>query len=687
MRFLRLITALSILAQPSLAEPWLVPASHPSITAMSTFREQALSAWIINAPFPVNWGKRPVSLRRLAEGVRIAGRISTSLWEYLHSLGHPLDFKTPSDDARVGSVLSARAERERYVPDHEGSSTTTLQDALDRIAESLASNVPSQVEQGLKDVNRLIADLRQLEAHHDIEHFVDRWRTHEDPLHNVQISDIPGALHYAQLLRFRALRRMYFNRILLLEDLDVIDREHLLIRHFQKQMTKGLDGQDSSLAMIDSHFRPATGQENGRFITFDWGGTNFRVLIVELNPDGRRPEDRMRILDEARMEVHVKKNDHTFKSADQLHDELARFVRDFLDRSPHARDVAHFDVGYVFSFAVQQTGPRSGKVTAWSKAGGPLEMLGKDPVQFMEAALRRNGLGDRLTIRALANDTIATYQTGRYWDPNTSVAQIAGTGDNKASQPVKRDNLRNFESGNYDLPYETLIDRALDAVTPNRGEHRLEKMTAGMYLGEALRLALKEVSGHDRYFAGWFHPNSLLMKPFDAEDASNPDRHVVTADLTAIAEGHVAEVLQRWGVRSPSPRDVEALELLGAAIVHRSAQLTAVTLAATILFEDPHLFRKHAISVDGSLYTKYPGYKTLLELYLAEVFQQQGLKLTPHQIYTFNIEEATGRGAAIIAAIAARQSDDVGRLRRFWEIITSFFLMHSIQPNIFARSA
>jgi hexokinase len=45
------------------------------------------------------------------------------------------------------------------------------------------------------------------------------------------------------------------------------------------------------------------------------------------------------------------------------------------------------------------------------------------------------------------------------------------------------------------------IDNQLDALTPNEGKQRYEKMISGMYLGELTRLALYQLATEGAVFA------------------------------------------------------------------------------------------------------------------------------------------------------------------------------------------
>jgi hexokinase len=79
----------------------------------------------------------------------------------------------------------------------------------------------------------------------------------------------------------------------LADDFNLSDEElHQLINAFHSEMDKGLvsvpssePSKRSSLKMIPSYVGKPTGQEKGEFYALDLGGTNFRVIRLQLLGD------------------------------------------------------------------------------------------------------------------------------------------------------------------------------------------------------------------------------------------------------------------------------------------------------------------------------------------------------------------------------------------------------------------
>jgi len=72
-------------------------------------------------------------------------------------------------------------------------------------------------------------------------------------------------------------------------DLDVTDLRRI-VEAFLQEMNNGLKGLPSSLKMLLTYIGNATGREKGVYLGLDLGGSNFRVLMVILPGNGRKPK-------------------------------------------------------------------------------------------------------------------------------------------------------------------------------------------------------------------------------------------------------------------------------------------------------------------------------------------------------------------------------------------------------------
>ena len=193
-----------------------------------------------------------------------------------------------------------------------------------------------------------------------------------------------------------------------------------IMRSFHREMDSGLAGGKSSLKMIPTYASKPTGDEKGRFIALDLGGTNCRILEVELKGKGRYS-----ILGVTRCSLG--REDIT-GTGNALFDFIAGCVRGFLDIEGLSSGEKR-DLGFTFSFPVEQTGIAAGKLLKWTKGFSASGVEGRDVVKLLDDALRRQGLGN-IKVAALMNDTVGTLVSKSYEDPSCDVGVIIGTGTN-----------------------------------------------------------------------------------------------------------------------------------------------------------------------------------------------------------------------------------------------------------------
>ncbi|KAJ8540916.1 hypothetical protein K7X08_001732 [Anisodus acutangulus] len=273
----------------------------------------------------------------------------------------------------------------------------------------------------------------------------------------------------------------------------------------------------SDLKMILSYVDTLpTGNEKCLFYALDLGGTNFRVLRVQL---GGKEE---RVITTECEQVSIPQ-ELMFATSEELFDFIASALRKFAQKEggkfelPQGRTR---EIGFMFSFPVKQTSIKSGILIKWTKGFAVSGTAGKDVVACLNEAMERQGM--YMQVSALVNDTVGTLAGARYWDDNVMVAVILGTGTNacyveradaipkltKRMQIVNTE-WRAFSNG---LPL-TEFDREMDAESINPGEQIFEKTISGMYLGEIVRRVLVKMAKVGGLFGGSYVPEKLVT-PF-----------------------------------------------------------------------------------------------------------------------------------------------------------------------------
>jgi len=225
-----------------------------------------------------------------------------------------------------------------------------------------------------------------------------------------------------------------------------------------------------------------TGDEHGLYYALDLGGTNFRVLRVQLG--GREKRVIKQQYEEVSIPPHL-----MVGSSMELFDFIAAALAKFVDTEGedfHLPEGRQRELGFTFSFPVNQTSISSGTLIKWTKGFSVNGTVGADVVSELSKAMERQGLDMKVT--ALVNDTVGTLAGGRYLDNDVVAAVILGTGTNAAYVehanaipkwtgllPKSGNMVINTEWGSFKsdkLPLSE-YDKAMDFESLNPGEQVL----------------------------------------------------------------------------------------------------------------------------------------------------------------------------------------------------------------------
>lgn len=352
-----------------------------------------------------------------------------------------------------------------------------------------------------------------------------------------------------------------------------------------------------------------------------------------------------------------------------------------------------FQLGFTFSFPVNQIGINRGTLARWTKGFDIGEAIGKDVCELLQIEI--DALYLPVRVAALVNDTVGTLMARSYGSPGktgTLLGAIFGTGTNgayveKLDKVTKLDSLQgseydkstgemivNTEWGSFDnqmsvLP-NTPYDDALDKESNNPGIQMFEKRVSGMFLGEILRRAILALH------------NSPKCQLFKDDDSSTNDIHsttsvaedsplfkqwgldtsflsIVQADNSLNLHATRQSLSRDLGVEAASTEDAEAVKLLVTAIGKRAARLSAVAIGGVVISTGNNIPKGGGeedvvdVGVDGSLVEFYPGF----EDYMREAFREiEGVGKDGEKRIRIGIaKDGSGVGAALIALVAAQR--------------------------------
>ncbi|CAF1468637.1 unnamed protein product, partial [Adineta ricciae] len=386
----------------------------------------------------------------------------------------------------------------------------------------------------------------------------------------------------------------------------------------------------SDLKMLSTYVTNLpTKKERGEILALDLGGTNFRTLLVRLDPN-REPQ----VISEAHIVPDSKKI---------LAQDLFEFIVDVLKEFMKQNQLnlsQEYVLGFTFSFACEQIALNRGKFLTPSKGWILSDLVGQDVVEKLQRVIYEKQL--KVKVTALINDTVGTLMACAYRENTCRIGVILGTGtnacyfedidkiqtisDRSALPEGVREMIINTEWGalGENGCLDKLItdfDREIDRISNNPGIHIFEKLISGMYMG---RLAAEVLA-------------------------------------TLINRGLI---LKTQRDHQQSYRYYAPFHAL------RAAMLTAAAIA--VLMKRVYENRKEdmakiCIGIDGSLYRFHPRFNMVIQRHLkilAPVLLNYELRISA---------DGSGIGAAICAITAndARQALQKGEIEK-----SSFYQQH-----------
>ncbi|GFS30994.1 hexokinase-like 1 [Actinidia rufa] len=454
-------------------------------------------------------------------------------------------------------------------------------------------------------------------------------------------------------------RRTWRRAVVVLEELEqgcaaAVGRLRQVVDAMAVEMHAGLASEGGSklkmlLTFVDSL---PHGSEKGTYYALDLGGTNFRVLRVQLGGNSSA------IL-EHDVEQKPIPQDLMTSTSEDLFDFIASSLKEFVEKEgdPELSSVKRRELGFTFSFPVKQTSVSSGILIKWTKGFSIENLVGKDVSECLEQAISKRGLDMR--VAALVNDTVGTLALGHYHDEDTVAAVIIGTGM-----------VVNMEWGNFWSSHMPRMsyDVDLDADSPNPNDQGFEKMISGMYLGDIVRRVILRMSQESDVFGPVSSKLSvpfILRTPFMAamHEDDSPDLRDVARILNDVLEipdvplkvrklvVNVCDVVTRRAARLAAAGIVGILKKIGR---DGSGGITS----ARIKTGSPSKIQRTVVAIEGGLYTSYSIFREYLNEAMAEIL---GEEVSPHVILKVT-EDGSGIGAALLAASNSSPSVDSVKL-------------------------
>ena len=418
---------------------------------------------------------------------------------------------------------------------------------------------------------------------------------------------------------------------------------------FVSEMNKGIHQQPSSLQMENTYVPELLdGTEEGLYLALDLGGTNFRVLLLEL-AHGKPVREEVK-------KYHIS-SELRVGSAIRLFDYLAECVSDFVI-AQGLQDV-ELPLGFTFSFPMIQHSLDIGILVTWTKTFNCPDAVNQDAVRLLREAFDRRG-DTKVKVVAVLNDTTGTMIQGSTLDSNTAIGLILGTGSN-ACYLERADRVEHWETERHgereviiDIEWgafgdngvldfiKTDYDRENDANSLIVNSFTFEKYISGKYLGEIVRLVLARLTKEGLLFRGEHTPGSLLIPGNLTTDLVSD----IEQDSVDGGSSNTKEILRKFGI-FPDEDDAKIVQYVCEVVSNRAALLVSICLGVLLKRIDKEYV---TIAVDGSLYKHHPRLETWIKQYIPLIAPE-------HKFKMIHAEDGSGKGGALVAAIAQRLNE------------------------------
>uniref|UniRef100_A0AC34PZC6 Phosphotransferase n=1 Tax=Panagrolaimus sp. JU765 TaxID=591449 RepID=A0AC34PZC6_9BILA len=491
-----------------------------------------------------------------------------------------------------------------------------------------------------------------------------------------------------------------------------------IMKRMDESYEKGLSKDEwktAAVKMLPSYVRSVpNGTESGDFLALDLGGTNFRVLLIRLDKTESEMTSKIFRVPETIM------RGHGTKLFDHIAECLAKFMEehDLMNREK-------LPLGFTFSFPCSQEGLTCARLVNWTKGFKAEGVEGKDVVTMLREACARRGdididvvavLNDTtgtmmacafkenscnigvegkdvvtmlreacarrgdidIDVVAVLNDTTGTMMACAFKENSCNIGVICGTGSN-ACYMEKLDRIKKME-GEIDpahdgLPDEMCIntewggfgddgalaefrtpyDETVDKNTINKGRQLFEKMVAGMYLGEIVRVILEHLAKEGHLFGGDYDAISQ-RGCFPTKFLSEIELEMQQDDEGLFAK--TQQILEEIGVPMVTQTDCANVAYVCSVVSNRAAHMVAAGIASLLKrMKKPYV----TVGVDGSVYRFHPTFPAVLDQKIDDLLANEDI-----EFQLMLSEDGSGRGAALVAAVATRmkRESEAHKLRK-----------------------
>ena len=401
---------------------------------------------------------------------------------------------------------------------------------------------------------------------------------------------------------------------------------------FIEEMQAGLEGRDSSLAMIPTYIEAGKDIPTCKpVIVLDAGGTNFRVATVYFDETGKSVIENFIQKPMPGIEKEAGKK--------EFFGTIVKYMTDVINISS--------SVGFCFSYPTEILPSKDGRLIRFCKEVKAQEVEGELIGENLVSAIEAAGYKGSKRI-VIMNDTVATLLAGISAFPNRNfdsyIGFILGTGSNscyiesnhnitkKPGLVSDREQIINVESGSFGKAPRGTIDLKFDESTLDPGGYTFEKMFSGGYLGGLCLSTLRE-AGRQGLFSKEMAEELLAIEDLQ------------TIDVNSFMRFPQGDSPLTMSCKKGSEQDSAFVWYVLDALIERAAKFTAILLSSTVLKTDKgkNPCVPVCITAEGTTFYELKSLKTKIEFYLKSFLEEKHNRF----FEIVSVENATLIGAAI----------------------------------------
>merc|ERR1719367_2124997 len=429
----------------------------------------------------------------------------------------------------------------------------------------------------------------------------------------------------------------------------IINNDHIsqMEQRLRAAIEKGLNSEThpyASVKCFPTYVRDLPcGTEMGKFLALDLGGTNFRVVLIDIGPDSKFEMD---------SEIYAISKEIMEGSGEGLMDHIAECLAEFAKDRGIDQEV--LPLGFTFSFPCRQKGLAVGELISWTKGFKCSGVEGEDVVKLLQKAIKKRE-DIRVDVAAILNDTTGCLMSCAWKNPKCRIGLIIGTGTNacyledldkietvnESKTELSKHMIVNTEWGAFGDQSEldfilTKWDREVDRLSINPGKQIFEKMISGMYMGEVVRQVLLDLYNEGLIFVGCNTENLFTHMRFLTKYVSEIESDAV-GDFTKCRES-----LKDFGMDNVTDEDCSALRYVCECVSRRAGFMVSAGLTALLKKMD---YKDVVVAIDGSVFRFHPHFPNIMK---SRISQLMGID------YKFELMlslDGSGRGAALVAAV------------------------------------